>query len=57
MNFIEKLKGKKCLVIGAGITGMAVQKALSDFGAKVDIFDEKKVAKVVWLIQFPTKLI
>ncbi len=42
MNFIEKLKDKKCLVIGAGITGMAVQKALSNFGAKVVVFDEKK---------------
>lgn len=42
MNFIEKLKDRNCLVIGAGITGMAVRKALVSFGAKVDIFDEKK---------------
>ena len=42
MNFIEKLKDRNCLVIGAGITGMAVRKALVGFGAKVDIFDEKK---------------
>ena len=41
MSFIAQLAGKKCLVIGAGVTGQAVKKALEDFGAEVIIFDEK----------------
>jgi len=41
MNFIQQLEGKKCLVLGAGVTGRAVQKALLNFGAKSVVFDEK----------------
>lgn len=40
MSFIAQLKGKECLVIGAGVTGQAVAKALLNFGAKVVFFDE-----------------
>jgi UDP-N-acetylmuramoylalanine--D-glutamate ligase len=35
------LAGKNCLVIGAGVTGMACQEALVNFGANSKVFDEK----------------
>jgi UDP-N-acetylmuramoylalanine--D-glutamate ligase len=41
MSFIAQLKGKECLVVGAGITGQAVAKTLIEFGAQVIFFDEK----------------
>jgi UDP-N-acetylmuramoylalanine--D-glutamate ligase len=41
MSFISELKGKKCLVIGAGVTGQAVEKAIKKFGAISYLFDEK----------------
>lgn len=41
MNFVQSLAGKKCLVIGAGVTGMACQEALVNFGANSKVFDEK----------------
>jgi UDP-N-acetylmuramoylalanine--D-glutamate ligase len=41
MNFIQALKGKKCIVIGAGVTGKAVYKALKGFEAEPIFFDEK----------------
>lgn len=47
MSFIAQLAGKKCLVIGAGVTGQAVRKALQDFGASVAIFDENNKADSV----------
>ena len=40
MNFVENLSGKKCLVIGAGVTGKAVASALSGFQATAILFDE-----------------
>ena len=42
MNFVEELAGKNCLVVGAGVTGRAVQKALISFGAISKMFDENK---------------
>ena len=41
MNFVAELAGKKCLVIGAGVTGRSVEKALKKFGATTVLFDEK----------------
>ena len=41
MSFIAQLAGKKCLVIGAGVTGQALKDALEGFKAEVVIFDEK----------------
>lgn len=41
MTFIAQLAGKKCLVIGAGVTGRALKDALEGFKAEVIIFDEK----------------
>ena len=41
MNFVQSLKGKNCLVIGAGVTGRACQVALINFGANSKLFDEK----------------
>jgi UDP-N-acetylmuramoylalanine--D-glutamate ligase len=40
MNFVENLSGKKCLVIGAGVTGKAVAKALIGFQATPILFDD-----------------
>lgn len=40
MNFVENLSGKKCLVIGAGVTGKAVAKALIGFHATPILFDD-----------------
>ena len=40
MNFVESLSGKKCLVIGAGVTGKAVASALSGFQATAILFDD-----------------
>ena len=47
MSFIAQLAGKKCLVIGAGVTGQAVKKALEDFGAEVIVFDEKIKSELI----------
>jgi UDP-N-acetylmuramoylalanine--D-glutamate ligase len=41
MSFVQSLAGKNCLVIGAGVTGMACQEALVNFGANSKVFDEK----------------
>ncbi|MFM8628458.1 MAG: UDP-N-acetylmuramoyl-L-alanine--D-glutamate ligase [Candidatus Nanopelagicus sp.] len=41
MSFVSELAGKKCLVVGAGVTGRAVEKALKKFGAIPILFDEK----------------
>lgn len=41
MNFVQSLAGKNCLVIGAGVTGMACQEVLVNFGANSKVFDEK----------------
>jgi len=42
MNFVEQLDGKNCLVIGAGVTGRSVHKALLKYGAASILFDENK---------------
>ena len=47
MSFIAQLAGKKCLVIGAGVTGQALKMALENFGATVFIFDENNKAQSV----------
>jgi UDP-N-acetylmuramoylalanine--D-glutamate ligase len=44
MSFTAQLMGKNCLVIGGGVTGTAVAKALLSFGANIYIFDEKDTA-------------
>lgn len=41
MNFVAELATKKCLVIGAGVTGRSVAKALKKYGATAVLFDEK----------------
>ena len=33
MSYVSELAGKKCLVVGAGVTGQAVDQALKKFGA------------------------
>lgn len=47
MSFIAQLAGKKCLVIGAGVTGQALKTVLENFGATVFIFDENNQAQSV----------
>ena len=47
MSFIAQLAGKRCLVIGAGVTGMALKAALENFKAEVIVFDEKAKPGVV----------
>jgi UDP-N-acetylmuramoylalanine--D-glutamate ligase len=47
MSFIAQLAGKKCLVIGAGVTGQALKTALENFGSTVFIFDENNQAQSV----------
>lgn len=56
MNFIQQLEGKKCLVLGAGVTGSAVQKALLNFGAKSVVFDEKPTNDDAVVHQVPEKI-
>ena len=41
MSFLASLKGKKCLVFGAGVTGSSVIRFLSDHGAEALLVDEK----------------
>ena len=47
MSFIAQLAGKKCLVIGAGVTGIALKEALENFKAEVIVFDESSKLGVV----------
>jgi UDP-N-acetylmuramoylalanine--D-glutamate ligase len=47
MSFIAQLAGKRCLVIGAGVTGMALKAALENFKAEVMVLDEKVKSGVV----------
>ena len=53
MNFIQALKGKKCIVIGAGVTGKAVYKALKGFEAEPIFFDEKINSQVDIVNELP----
>jgi UDP-N-acetylmuramoylalanine--D-glutamate ligase len=41
MSYVSELAGKKCLVVGAGVTGRAVEKALIKCDALPILFDEK----------------
>ena len=54
MSFIAQLAGKKCLVIGAGVTGLALKAALENFKAEVIVFDESSKAGVV--TEVPTNI-
>ncbi len=56
MNFVQSLAGKNCLVIGAGVTGMACHTALVDFGANSKLFDEKVKAGSDVINQIPADL-
>ena len=54
MSFIAQLAGKKCLVIGAGVTGLALKSALENFKAEVVLFDEQTKPGVV--AEIPEKI-
>ena len=47
MSFIAQLSGKRCLVIGAGVTGQALKVALENFGATALLFDEKNTDQTI----------
>ncbi|NBQ60562.1 MAG: UDP-N-acetylmuramoyl-L-alanine--D-glutamate ligase, partial [Actinobacteria bacterium] len=53
MSYVSELSGKKCLVIGAGVTGQAVDKALKKFGATSYLFDEKTNPNLNVIDQIP----
>ena len=53
MSYVSELSGKKCLVIGAGVTGQAVDKALKKFGATSFLFDEKTNSNLNVIDQIP----
>lgn len=54
MSFVQSLAGKNCLVIGAGVTGMACQNALVNFGANSKLFDEKVKADADIVNEIPS---
>ena len=56
MSYVSELAGKKCLVIGAGVTGQAVDKALKKFGATSYLFDEKINSKLNVVDQIPLEI-
>ena len=53
MSYVSELAGKKCLVVGAGVTGRAVEKALKKFDALPILFDEKVQAASDVVNQIP----
>ena len=56
MSYVSELAGKKCLVIGAGVTGQAVDKALKKFGAISYLFDEKTNLELKVIDQIPKEI-
>lgn len=56
MSFVSDLQGKKCLIVGGGVTGQAVEKALKKFGAVPIIFDENSQLKIEAVQQVPSGL-
>ena len=56
MNFIKQLEGKNCLVIGAGVTGRSVHKALLRYGAVSILFDENISNHRDVVSQIPTNI-
>jgi len=56
MSYVSDLSGKKCLVVGAGVTGRAVEKALKKFGAIPTLYDEKFQAAKDVVNQIPVKI-
>ena len=56
MSYVSELAGKKCLVLGAGVTGQAVDKALKKFGAISYLFDEKPNRKLNIIDKIPQKI-
>lgn len=56
MNFIENLSGKKCLVIGAGVTGRAVAAALIRFQAKPIFYDDNPHSDAETVSEIPNDI-
>ncbi len=56
MSYVSDLEGKKCLVVGAGVTGRAVEKALKKFGALPILFDEKAQSNSGVVDQIPDSI-
>ena len=53
MSYVSELAEKKCLVVGAGVTGQAVDQALKKFGAISYLFDEKTNSTLKVIDQIP----
>ncbi|MEY3318725.1 MAG: hypothetical protein RL540_1097 [Actinomycetota bacterium] len=47
MSFLATLKGKNCLVFGAGVTGKSVMGFLEEHGATAILIDEKEIAGAI----------
>ncbi len=47
MSFLATLKGKNCLVFGAGVTGTSVMGFLEEHGATAIWIDEKEIARAI----------
>ena len=47
MSFLATLKGKNCLVFGAGVTGTSVIGFLEEHGATAILIDEKEIAGAI----------
>ncbi len=47
MSFLAALKGKNCLVFGAGVTGTSVIGFLEEHGATAILIDEKEIAGAI----------
>ena len=47
MSFLATLKGKNCLVFGAGVTGTSVIGFLEEHGATAILIDEKEIARAI----------
>ena len=47
MSFLATLKGKNCLVFGAGVTGTSVMGFLEEHGATAILIDEKEIAGAI----------
>ena len=56
MSYVSDLEGKKCLVVGAGVTGRAVEKALKKFGALPILFDERVQSNSGVVDQIPNSI-
>lgn len=56
MSYVSDLAGKKCLVVGAGVTGKAVARALRKFSALPILFDENAKTDLEVVSEIPKQI-